>query len=340
MVFHMSRKYYVIGDQGRRWLDKNAEKPAPFQEGDPKNGLEFLCMHRAMIEYLSQRFGNLPVSNDPEGKRTVAEVLRGWDSDDKAIRGLTRYNGDVRTFQAGLANVNNFGQFRLEDDFGLFVQTSMRLQGTVDPNNPARRQYASDRRPGSGIHNWLHGQLMDDTSPITVGDPRTNLGNILFWNIHGWIEAKWKQFEAAHTRTPEEQALYDGFMTQFRAHMIGMSEKHSNNPPPPLPTTTTTARPTTSRRTTRPTTTRRTTRPFSFRSLFSVEQERIDANVGQIMGRIERNLHRVHRASRNRVPWSLVYHVRHRMFRNHVPECRTLSDYTVTDTCPNGNGNG
>jgi len=24
----------------------------------------------------------------------------------------------------------------------------------------------------------------------------------MFWRIHGWIEAKWKQFEAVHVRTP------------------------------------------------------------------------------------------------------------------------------------------
>ncbi len=31
MAFHMSRKYYVMGPNGRRWLDEHKEKPGPFQ---------------------------------------------------------------------------------------------------------------------------------------------------------------------------------------------------------------------------------------------------------------------------------------------------------------------
>jgi hypothetical protein len=95
--------------------------------------LEFLAMHAAMIEYLTARFGNLPVTNDPEGLTTVAAVLRGWDTDDKVISGLIRYRGDVNTFKKGLVNINNFAQFSTEDEFGLFIQTGMRLAQPVDP---------------------------------------------------------------------------------------------------------------------------------------------------------------------------------------------------------------
>lgn len=352
MVFHMSRKYYVMGQQGRNWLDRNSEKPAPYQEGDPNNGIEFLAMHRAMLEYLKERFGSTPITNDPEGFPTVGRALEGWKTDEECARGLERFGGDSDTFRRGLVNINNFAQFQSEDEFGNFMQTSMRLVGQVDPANPARRQYTYDRRPGSGVHNWLHGQLMDDSSPITVGDPRTNLPNILFWRIHGWIEAKWKQFEASRKRSDVEQSLYDGFMSQFRAHMIRMSEKGAGGVGAGESTTAAPEKTTRARRTRKPRSTRgrRTRAPAldTGRNLLQYRQDRpgrrpsserqlrVDQYVGGIMGKEERSLKRTHMAARRRVPWSLVYHLRHRMFRNHVPECRTLTEGTIVDNCPFG----
>jgi len=367
LAFHMARKYYVIGTQARQWLDNNKIKPAPFQEGDPNNGIEFLAMHRAMIEYLRQRFGSLPVTNDPDGRRTVNEVLDGWKTDDEAIQGLGKFNGNVATFRAGLVNINNFNQFKSEDEFGLFLQTGMRLIGQLDPANPSRRRYNNDPRPGAGVHNWMHGQLMDDNSPITVGDPRTNLPNILFWRIHGWIENKWKQWEAARPRTSAESQLYNGLITQFRAHMIGMSGGQTM-PPATIATTT--------RATTRPTTTtRRATRPprrrtgwflqglnsdlesaetnlFRDASTLSRDARRYDRDAHRVVDiahrfadrdRFLRYAERVQSHTRSlhhvRVPFALVIHLRSkkRWFRNNVFECHALADGVVTDLCPNGN---
>jgi len=226
-VFHMSRHYYVMHPSGRAWLDQNGEPPAPFQEGDTNNGVEFLTMHRAMLEYIRQRWGSLPVK-DPEGRRTMNEVMDGWRTDEDVIKALQAQGGDVDQFRAGLANINNFGQFKTEDEYGLFLQSAQRLVGELNTNDPSARRYTTDRRPGAGVHNWLHGQFMDDNSPITVGDPRTNLPSILFWRIHGWIEAKWKAFEAVHRRTQDEEQLYQGFITLFRAHMVRMSDKSAS----------------------------------------------------------------------------------------------------------------
>jgi hypothetical protein len=235
-VFHMSRHYYTMSPNGRAWLDQVGEPPAPFQEGDPNNGVEFLTMHRAMLEYLRQRFGSMPV-NDPEGRKTLNEVFDGWRTDEDVARALQQQNGDssVQEFRAGLATLNNFAGFKTEDEFGLFIQTAQRLVGTVSPHDPSARRYTTDRRPGAGVHNWLHGQFMDDNSPITVGDPRTNLPSILFWRIHGWIEAKWKAFEAVHRRSAEEEQLYQGFITLFRAHMVRMSDNAASAQAAALP---------------------------------------------------------------------------------------------------------
>ena len=100
--------------------------------------------------------------------------------------------------QEGLDQTNDFDSFASEDDFGNFLQTSTR-KGSLPPEGmlmadgePAARAFTSDRRAGSGVHNWLHGEFMEGrSSPIDVGNAQLNLGNIMFWRIHGWIEAKW-----------------------------------------------------------------------------------------------------------------------------------------------------
>lgn len=235
IVFHMSRKWFLLGDSGRGWLKRVGEASADLQEGDPGNGIEFLAMHRAMIQHLRDRWGTEAVAGDPDGRKTFSAVLDGWKTDAEVIAGLEKVGGDVETFKAGLAKINNFSSFASEDDFGTFVQTSLRLTGEVDPTDSAKRFYSREQTPGAGFHNWLHGQFMDGSSPIDVGNPQTNLSNIMFWRIHGWIEAKWQAFERAHTRTAMEMQAYQHQIERFALHMQLHSDysetQHATNRP-------------------------------------------------------------------------------------------------------------
>jgi hypothetical protein len=217
--FHMTRKWFLLGDDGRGWLKRVGEAMADLQEGDPGNGLEFLTMHRAMIEHLRERWGDEPVTTDPDGRKTFNEVLDGWKTDEEVIAALEKQGGDVQHFKDGLAKLNDFASFQSEDEFGLFLQTTLRLTGEVDPNDTAKRFYDRDMATGAGLHNWLHGQFADSSSPIDVGNPQTNLSNIMFWRIHGWIEAKWQAFEKVHHRTPLEMMSYDQQLERFLLHM-------------------------------------------------------------------------------------------------------------------------
>jgi hypothetical protein len=235
IVFHMSRKWFLLGDQGRDWLKRVGESRPDLQEGDPGNGVEFLTMHRAMIEHLDARWGTEVVSNDPDGRTTFSEVLRGYSTDAEMIAALEKRGGDVAKFKAALPKINDFASFASEDEFGNFLQTTLRLSGEVDPNNSATRFYARDATVGAGLHNWLHGQFQDAASPIDVGNPQTNLSNIMFWRIHGWIEAKWQQFEAVHRRTPLEMMTFTQQMERFHLHMQLHSDfsetQHATNRP-------------------------------------------------------------------------------------------------------------
>jgi hypothetical protein len=217
--FHMTRRWFIIGTSGRNWLKRVGEASADVQEGDPGNGLEFLTMHRAMIQHLTDRWGKEPVTNSEDGFKTFGDVLKGWSTDAAVIAHLTKVGGDVATFKKALTKINNFSSFASEDEFGLFLQTTLRLTGEVDPNDSAKRFYNNDATAGAGIHNWLHGQFEDGSSPIDVGNPQTNLSNQRFWGIHGWIEAKWEAFEKAHTRTPLETMQYQDQLDRFLLHM-------------------------------------------------------------------------------------------------------------------------
>jgi hypothetical protein len=235
IVFHMSRKWFLLGDQGRGWLKRVGESRPDLQEGDPGNGVEFLTMHRAMIEHLKNRWGTEVVTNDPDGRETFSEVLDGWTTDEEVIAGLEAVGGNVAQFKAGLAKINDFASFETEDEFGNFLQTSLRLSGEVDPDDTSIRFYARDMTPGAGFHNWLHGQLQDASSKIDVGNPQTNLSNIMFWRIHGWIEAKWQAFERVHTRTPMEMMVFQKQLERFHLHMQLHSDfsetQHASNRP-------------------------------------------------------------------------------------------------------------
>ena len=57
----------------------------------------------------------------------------------------------------------------------------------------------------------------------------------MFWRIHGWIEAKWKQFEAVHRRSAMETMMYTQQMERFHLHMQLHSDfsetQHATNRP-------------------------------------------------------------------------------------------------------------
>lgn len=218
LVFHMSRHWWTMGDQGRNWLKRMGETYANIQEGDNDSGLEFLVMHHAMIEHLSKRWGTLVVANNEDGYRNVKEMLKGWDTDEKVLKHITEVGGDPSRFKAAAAAVNA-DRFTSLDQLGLFVQTSTRI--TFDQTSPdsSVRFYTQDRTPGAGIHNSLHGVFQDSSSPINVGDPQTNLSNTRFWGIHGWIEAKYVDYLAKHPLVGEEKVKHDEMLNKYRLHM-------------------------------------------------------------------------------------------------------------------------
>ena len=154
------------------------------------------------------------MTNDPDGRDTFEEVLRGWETDEQVAAALRSAGRDVATFLRMLPHINDFSKFKSEAEFGQFIQSSLVREGGTN--------FVRSPKSGAGIHNWLHGAFQDG-SKISVGSIRFNLGNIMFWRIHGWIEAKWKQFEASRPRTRQDQRLYDKYMRSNSNYIGSMS---------------------------------------------------------------------------------------------------------------------
>lgn len=236
LTFHMSRRYYVAGDATRQWLDEIGVGAAPLQEGDRGSGVEFLVMHRAMIDALRAQFATLPVPGSPDGFATVGEMLDGWNSDEQMRAHLVAAGADPAAFDVAVAALREPGRFATEDEFGRFFQTALRLQHEVPRDAAAagaRRIYVMDPTPGAGLHNELH-NLLSDHGPIDVANPKVNLASQLFWGLHGYVDWRWRQFEAAHVRSPEEQAAFDAATREFTAHMAHGHGVRSGPPSPEL----------------------------------------------------------------------------------------------------------
>ena len=186
--WHVVRIWDVLGADGQQWAEQQGWRRYEVQEGEEKNGLEFLAMHRVMIRTLT--------SNFPQH----ANLFSGWSTPptDPANPNDSLPNGRTTPFDQNMADAidrlhNNLEAFDGEDLFGRFIETSLR----PFPNDPSRR--SSDQ--SSGIHNYLHGRFEDRDSPINMGDPSVNIENERFWRLHGWIDARWEGYRVATGRS-------------------------------------------------------------------------------------------------------------------------------------------
>jgi hypothetical protein len=197
------------------------------QEGQAGNGLQFLAMHRVMFRALKTQF-----------PQYAGTIFNGWSSVPTNPRdpvnalpngGTTAFSANMTTAIANL--MSHPENFASDDAWGTYLETTFRPV----PGNPT----ATSTDPSTGLHNYLHNRWTDNASPVTMGDPAVNLGNKMFWKLHGWIDEQWSAYRRAKglsdTDLAYTTALHDAEMEMGMMDMSGMQMVHVAEPADVMP---------------------------------------------------------------------------------------------------------
>ncbi len=200
---------------------------SPTQEGEAGNGLQFLAMHRVMFRMLRIHF--------PQYANTV---FQGWatvPTDPRDPLNPLPF-GSIAPFASNMSiAVTNLSSrpanFASNDAWGTYLETIFRPV----PGNPR----ATSTDPTVGLHNYLHARWTDAGSPINMGDPAVNIGNRLFWKLHGWIDQQWSAYRAARGFSDSDpaytKALADAQTEMGMDGMSGMGTMSAASPADVMP---------------------------------------------------------------------------------------------------------
>jgi hypothetical protein len=169
---------------------------------DAQNGFEFLVMHRHMMIALRQAF---PAHADlfagfPHFPFEPKDVPAEWQS-----RFGSGWTSDIVQTAKTLEDIeHHLDQFPTDGDLGKFIQCGMMSSGA------------------SSIHGAMHFKWVVNESPNSLGKQAVNIGNYMFWKLHGWIDGIWERYRAAKGLTDDDSTLKSALVDQCREmHMLG-----------------------------------------------------------------------------------------------------------------------
>jgi len=166
--------------------------PANQENKGAGDGLEFLAMHRHMIQSLKQLW---PKHTEQfEGwehfPTKAADVPKQWQADWKNWMAAVATNGAKADDPA--SHMSETG-FESEGAFGQWIQSTSQLHGAL--------HFAWVRTSNSE-----HG----------LGNQYANIDNYMFWKMHGWIDKVWDRYRAAKGKKPTDQDIKDAVLAQCR----------------------------------------------------------------------------------------------------------------------------
>jgi hypothetical protein len=180
---------------------------------DAENGYEFLVMHRHMLIALRQAFPNHAdlFAGFPHFPFEAQDVPEEWR--DRFGSGWTQ---NVLSTARTLESIEqNLSRFPSEGDLGKYIQCGM--AGVTS------------------IHGALHFKWVVNESPNSLGKQSANLGNYMFWKLHGWIDGIWERYRVAKGLPPDDATLAAELVAQCREmHALGEVIEPSA-PEQPLP---------------------------------------------------------------------------------------------------------
>ena len=214
LEWHFVRQWDLQPSTNISWAISQGWSRASRQEGQVGNGLEFLVMHRAMIELLRENF---PAHVGLFSGWSTVPTNPNSPSDPMPVNGQPRaFDANMTLAIRSLSSNSYLASLPSDDRLGLMIETRLRPV----PGNP--RAISSD--PTTGLHNYIHSRFSDATSDIDMGNPLRNLGNQTFWRLHGWIDARWTAYRLAKG-LPAEDATLRSLIDAEKAH-LNMSHMH------------------------------------------------------------------------------------------------------------------
>jgi hypothetical protein len=155
------------------------------------DGLEFLAMHRHMIQSLKQLWPKHTEQFEGWNKfPTKADVPQQWQA------AWSEWPANVTSAAAKADDpASNMSQpgFESEGAFGQWLQST------------------------SGLHGALHFKwVRSQNSDHGLGNQFKNIDNYMFWKMHGWIDKVWDKYRAAKGKTPNDQDIKDAVLQQCR----------------------------------------------------------------------------------------------------------------------------
>jgi hypothetical protein len=185
---------------------------------DADNGYEFLVMHRHMIIALKQAF---PAHADlfdgfPHFPFAKEDVPLEWQS-----RFGSGWTEDMANVASTLEDIENqLDQFPTEGDLGKFIQCGLKSSGA------------------GSLHGAMHFKWVVNESPNSLGKQSVNIGNYMFWRLHGWIDGIWERYRVAKGLAHDQPELEEALLDQCREmHELGqvIDPALVEDPSDPLP---------------------------------------------------------------------------------------------------------
>jgi len=176
--------------------------PAHQECADADDGYAFLIMHRHMMIALRQAFPQHADLFDgfPKFPFNQTDVPEAWRS--RFGTGWTQQILDVANTLESIET--HLDQFATEGDLGKYIQCGTMTNGA------------------SSIHGALHFKWVVNESPNSLGKQPVNIGNYMFWRLHGWIDRIWERYRVAKGLTTDEPKLVAALLDQCREmHQLG-----------------------------------------------------------------------------------------------------------------------
>jgi hypothetical protein len=231
-------------------------------QGTAVGGIEFGAFHQVKIERMRQAVEELV---EPAQRQPLLDMLKGWDSIETDPGSPDYLFGDAVIPEDIKSEIARFQDVeKLAAEYPPVFDTSARwtipdrfrlgdgqegTPGTYGPLDAMLNELEA-------VHNEIHGLLSRSGTgaldPIDMGSSQTNIFNVLFWGLHGWVQTRIDGFieayKAQHSNEPEvlasfekEIALYQERIETSRIFLKidpappGFHAAHEDMDPKPVP---------------------------------------------------------------------------------------------------------